>query len=266
MSAGAPRLLLRLWRGLARGAWLAGALVAGAASAEGTSCVQGTDGRLAEVCYRNVTGTAPYGHGVLGDTPEWETLTVRAVSGPAAERAPIFIKPRRIFEDLAPRLIDLDGDGLDEIVTVQASFSQGARLAIFRLTDDGEIALVAATPFIGRSFRWLAPAGAADLDGDGYMELAYVDRPHLAKTLRVWRFKDDQLTEVATLAGVSNHRIGWPYIIGGIRTCGDRPEVILADGGWSSLLAVSMRDGALRARRLGSWSAQASERAMATCP
>jgi hypothetical protein len=50
---------------------------------------------------------------------------------------------------------------------------------------------LASTPWIGQRFRWLAPVAAADLDGDGAMELAYVDRPHLARTLRVWRIAFD---------------------------------------------------------------------------
>ena len=40
------------------------------------------------------------------------------------------------------------------------------------------------------AFTLLAPLGAADLDGDGKIELAYIDRPHLAKILRIWRFDD----------------------------------------------------------------------------
>ncbi|MCH2094080.1 MAG: VCBS repeat-containing protein [Rhodobacteraceae bacterium] len=247
----APRLPGRFWQCLARGVWLAAALLAGHASADSSRCVSGGDGHLAEVCYQNVTGTAPYGHGVLGDTPEWERLVVRALRGPAAGRPSVFTAPRQIFEDIAPRLIDLDFDGRDEIVTVQSSISEGARLAIFRLTDSGQLALISATPYIGRPFRWLAPAGAADLDNDGHIELAYVDRPHLAKTLRIWRFKNDALSEVARLAGVSNHKIGWPFIIGGIRTCGAKPTIIVADGGWSKLLAVDLVDGTLEARRLG---------------
>ena len=45
--------------------------------------------------------------------------------------------------------------------------TQGARLAIY-----DETGLVSATPYIGRSNRWLAPLGAGDLDGDGNIELA----------------------------------------------------------------------------------------------
>jgi hypothetical protein len=71
---------------------------------------------------------------------------------------------------------------------------------------------------IGQRNRWLAPIGAADLDGDGRVEIAYVDRPHLARTLRVWRSRPGgTLTEIATATGLTNHRIGEAFITGGIR-------------------------------------------------
>jgi len=58
--------------------------------------------------------------------------------------------------------------------------------------------------------------GAADLDGDGFVEVAFIDRPHLAKVLRVWRYVDGDFAEVAVMDGVTNHRIGEPDIAGGI--------------------------------------------------
>lgn len=81
--------------------------------------------------------------------------------------------------------------------------------------------------------------GAADLDGDGAIELAYVDRPHLAKTLRIWRFEDGALREVGYFKGVTNHRIGEDYISGGIRDCGDGPEIIVADAKWRNIVALT---------------------------
>ena len=103
---------------------------------------------------------------------------------------------------------------------------------------------------------------AADLDGDGAIEIAYVDRPHLAKTLRVWRFVDGALHEVAAATGYSNHRIGWDYIAGGLRTCGARPEMILASGDWTRIVAVTF-DGTFAARDLGAYGADRMAATMA---
>ncbi|MGP6086625.1 FG-GAP repeat domain-containing protein [Antarctobacter jejuensis] len=189
-----------------------------------------------------------YPHGVLGDEIEYDTLAVTLSDGRVLRRrweAPL------VFEDVAPRLWDVTGDGVPEIVTVESHAARGARLAIWSVSD-GDLAPLAATPFIGQRFRWLAPVGAADLDGDGAIEIAYVDRPHLAKTLRVWRYADGALREVAALPGVTNHRIGWDYIVGGLRSCDAGPEMILASGDWARIVAVRY-DGELSTRDLGAY-------------
>lgn len=129
--------------------------------------------------------TTRYPHGVLGDDIEYDTLVVRLSDG--REMSARWARDI-VFEDLAPRVVDVDGDGAPEVVVVESHEAQGARLAVWGLVD-GSLAAKAATPFIGTRFRWLAPAAVADLDGDGLVELAYVDRPHLAKVLRVWRYE-----------------------------------------------------------------------------
>lgn len=179
---------------------------------------------------RFVEETTRYPHGVLGDDIEYGALRLTLTSG---ARRLIRLPETRVFEDLAPRLVDVDGDGAPEVIVVESDAAQGARLSIY-----GEDGLIAATPFIGRSFRWLAPLGAADLDGDGRVEIAYVDRPHLAKTLRVWRFDNGRLSEIARMDDLTNHRIGDALIWGGIRTCAQGPEMVLADGAFERIVLV----------------------------
>ncbi len=186
--------------------------------------------------------TTRYAHAVLGDAIEYGALELETDTGRTVR---LVLPETRVFEDTEPRLADLDGDGAPEAIVAESDTRQGARLAVYGV--DG---LIAAGPFIGTRFRWLAIAGAADLDGDGAMEIAYVDRPHLAKTLRIFRFGDGALTEIASLPGVTNHRIGEPDIAGGIRDCGEGPEVIVADAAWRDILAVSLEGGTLDARPL----------------
>jgi len=93
--------------------------------------------------------------------------------------------------------------------------------------------------------------GAADLDGDGFVELAYVDRPHLARTLTIYRFQGGEMRLITVLPGVTNHRIGERDIAGGIRDCGDGPEMIVADAGWQNVLAVRFVGAGLVKRVLG---------------
>ncbi|MFL4471905.1 VCBS repeat-containing protein [Tateyamaria armeniaca] len=227
MTGRAPRLLMRLWGCCTRGALLATALVAGAPV-----------GAEIEAAYYDIP-TDQYGHGVLPGG-EYAALGFRLSGGREIGAG----TSGTVYEDTAPRLVDLDGDGTNEVITVVSYFDRGAALRIFDevKTDDHPsgttIAVVAETPPIGTPFRWLAVVGAADLDGDGIMEIAYVDRPHLAKTLRIWRYKDAVLNQVATFDNVTNHRIGEPDIAGGIRDCGSGPEMVVATGNWSTLLAI----------------------------
>jgi hypothetical protein len=187
--------------------------------------------------------TTRYRHGILGDAIEHGTLLVQKSDGRAVS---ISLPQSDVFEDTAPRLADMDGDGTNEVIVVQSNQRLGAKLAIY-----DETGLVAATPYIGRSNRWLAPLGAADIDGDGAVEVAYIDRPHLAKTLRIWRFANGKLVHAADLAGYTNHRIGERDIAGGIRTCNGTPEMIVATADWSRLVAITFDGTEFQAQILG---------------
>lgn len=210
--------------------------------------------------------TRRYPHGVLGDDIEWGTLLITADMCQGCEtrdvrRFAIKLPETRVFEDTEPRLVDLDGNGHPSVVVVESDATQGARLAIY--TQAG---FQTGTPFIGRRNRWLAPIGAADLDGDGRIELAYIDRPHLAKTLRVWRYEDGLLTEVAQQTGLTNHRIGERDIAGGLRTCSGLPEMIVATADWSRLMAVQFQNGALTSVDIGPHQDRSSFAKAMRCP
>ena len=206
--------------------------------------------------------TTRYPHGVLGDTVEWGALRLTygfiCAGGPdmSATTITITLPNELVFEDVAPRIVPADvlqeqlvfgGHG---ILVVESHRDLGARLALWTVTGEGEATRRATTPFIGQRFRWLAPLGFADLDGDALTEFPFVDRPHLAKTLRVWRYENGAFVQVASLPGVTNHRIGEPDIAGGIRDCGQGPEMIVASADWSQMLAVTF-DGTLTARVIG---------------
>lgn len=228
----APRPPVRLWRGLVRGVFLALGLWPGLACA------------LEITAARYSGATQIYGHLVLGKLHNWSTLNVTLSDGREAR----VTLSERVFEDTAPRLVDMDGDGSPEILTVEARPGQGARVAFYGLDVAGAVALRATTPYIGTNNRWLAPVGVADFDGDGAIEFAYVDRPHIAKMLRVWRWVpepdgDVRLQELAMLGGLTNHRIGQDWISGGVRDCGDGPEMLLARGNWAGMVAVQFVDG-----------------------
>lgn len=216
---------MRFWPGLLSGALLG--LMPLAATAE-----------IVSASYAEPTQR--YQHGVFGETEEWGALAFGLSDG---QTMILRLPETRVFEDIAPRLADVDGDGAPEMIVVETDLSLGARLAIY-----DEAGFVAATSFIGQTHRWLAPIGVADLDGDGLVELAYIDRPHLARLLRVWRFQDGTLVEVAQAEGLTNHRLGDPAISGGLRDCGAGPEMITADARWSRLVASRLVGGRIESR------------------
>ncbi|MEP5758307.1 MAG: VCBS repeat-containing protein [Litoreibacter sp.] len=205
-----------------------------------------------------VDPTDRYQHGVLGDAIEWAGIEIILANGRALK---ITLPETRVFEDIAPRLFDIDNDGDHEIIVVETLNTEGAQLAIY-----DETGKIAATPHIGMRNRWLAPIGAADLDADGYIEVAYIDRPHLTKMLRVWRFKDGTLTEISQQAGLTNHRIGETDIGGGIRHCENGPEIITATANWRHIVATRiLPTGQLETREIGQHTGRPSLNAALNC-
>ena len=205
--------------------------------------------------------TERYAHGILGDAIEHAGLRVVLTDGTTQE---IVYPDGMVFEDTNPRVIDLDFDGAPEVIVVETHAQIGARLAVWGMRH-GKLSLLAHNDHIGRAFRWLSVVGAADMDGDGMMEIAYVDRPHLAKQLMVWRYGADGLTLVATKDGLTNHRIGERDIGGGMRVCGDQVEVITASADWSRVKATTLRDGKLTTRDIGPHEGRASLAAALVC-
>jgi len=199
---------------------------------------------------RFVDPTQHYAHGILGDSIEYSGMRVDLSD---SGRFLVGFPPNtRVFEDLAPRLWDVTGDGTPEIVVIETDPPQGAQLSIYGLRD-GTLSKIASTPHIGQTHRWLAPIGAGDLDGDGHIEIAYIDRPHLAKTLRIWRFENGKLTEIASQPGLTNHKIGWDHIPGGIRICGSAPEIITANADWSRIIASTFDGTSIHTRDIGAY-------------
>lgn len=232
-----------------------------------TLCLMaGTASSEVIVAANYVSPTTRYAHGVLGDKIEHAGLRVTLSNG--AERSAIWSE-LVVFEDTQPRLVDLNGDGAPEVITVESHELAGARLAIWGLDDGDRLVKLAQNDFYGTPFRWLAVAGAADMDGDGNVEIAYVDRPHLAKRLMVWRYvpqaEGGRLELVVALDGLTNHRIGEADIGGGLRNCDGAIEVITANADWTRVMATRLSDGALQTRDVGPHSGRASLDAALSC-
>lgn len=148
--------------------------------------------------------TTRYGHGVLGDAIEAASLVMEFRAG---GRAMVRLPSDSVFEDLIPRLADLDRDGKDEIVLVKSYLDRGASLAIVKQRYEKHT-IVFETPPIGQANRWLNPAGIADFDGDGAIDIAFVRMPHVLGMLELWSWRDGRLHKMLELDDVTNHVIG----------------------------------------------------------
>lgn len=152
--------------------------------------------------------TTRYRHFVLGSEYEPATLVVRKRDGQLLR---LTLPDFSVFEDRLPRLADIDGDGIDEIVLVRSYLNRGAALAVITLRGD-TLSILAETPPTGTPNTWINPAGIADFDGDGRPDVAYVQMPHVLGLLRLWTFRSGKLVEIASLPDTSNHVIGSPHL------------------------------------------------------
>jgi len=148
--------------------------------------------------------TRRYGHGVLGDAIEAGELRVRTSGGDTLKHV---LAAEFVFEDLTPRIVDVDGDGRDEILLVRSHRDFGAAVVLLGIRG-GRLLVIAESPPIGVANRWLNPVGVADFDGDGRNEVAVVETPHIGGKLVLYRPDGAVLREVGRYPGFSNHIIG----------------------------------------------------------
>ena len=152
--------------------------------------------------------TTRYDHGVLGDKIEGGALVVQQASG----RTHTFrLSPLEVFEDIAPRIADLDGDGVSEVVTILSALPGGASIAVFAMNGD-MLEKIVSTPFIGRPYRWLNIAAIAPFGRGPGKQIAFVATPHIGGNLGFLAYGRRQLALVKSASGFSNHKIGSPEL------------------------------------------------------
>ncbi len=182
--------------------------------------------------------TARYPHAALGSTLHAASLQVL----PATAHAQLLtytLPLQRVFEDRVPRLADLDGDGRDEIILVEADALRGAALVVFGLRD-GTLVELARGPHAGSTFRWLNPVGVADFDDDGRLDLASVTTPHIGGVLTLHHYRPPRLEPYARATEVSNHRMGEleQQLAVVVTQPGQRPAILIPDMQLQTLQAL----------------------------
>lgn len=160
--------------------------------------------------------TRDHDHGVLGDAIEAGSVTIaerqRVQPGPDPKPVPVQTTrvtagPDAVFEDLEPRLVELERGAPPHILVVKSYRDRGSALAVIGKRD-GAWAILAETPPLGAPQRWLNPAAIADFDGGGKVQIALVKTPHLEGVLQVWAWDGAKLALKHEAPGYSNHARG----------------------------------------------------------
>lgn len=154
--------------------------------------------------------TDRYGHGVLGDAIEGGSLVVETTDGTRVE---LVLDEALVFEDITPRIVDLDGDGSNEVVTIRASQTGGAAVALYGLRG-AELSEIAASAEIGRPNRWLNIAAIVPAQVAGEMSngstIVGVRTPHIGGRLFFLTMATDGTVRERSdvTRGLSNHVVG----------------------------------------------------------
>jgi FG-GAP-like repeat len=155
----------------------------------------------------------------------------------------------RVFEDRILRLVDLDGDGRDEIVLIESDDLKGSATVVYglqtsttstisksakklpELIQSTQLVERARSPQTGSTFRWLNPVGVADFDNDGKLDIASVITPHVGGLLTLYRYVPPKLEPFAQAMDTSNHRMGdlEQQLAVIVFQDGVRPTIILPD-------------------------------------
>ena len=150
--------------------------------------------------------TDRYDHGILGDKLEAGAVVIVRRDG---AQQTVKLKPDTVFEDLKPRIVDLDGDGHDEVVLIKSSLTQGSSLAVIGLRKN-RYEIVAETPALGAPHRWLDVAGIADFTGAGNdnKQIVLVRQPHVVGELQLWTYDGGRLRQRAAVPDAADHIAG----------------------------------------------------------
>jgi hypothetical protein len=198
--------------------------------------------------------TLRYPHKSLGSREHAATVHALVNTPSGAQQELVLELPmHQVFEDLLPRLLDIDQDGRDEIVLIESDVLRGTSMVVLgvrtppavknRTARPSTLALseLARSPPTGRAFLWLNPVGMADFDGDGQQDLAAVTTPHIGGMLTLYHYRPPMLQPYAKISGITNHVMGMPEqrLAVVVERAGQAPSIVIPDMNLRALHTLS---------------------------
>jgi hypothetical protein len=196
------------------------------------------------------TPTMRYPHKALGGSTHAGSLHVLQHTSTGKLQEIVHELPfNRVLEDRIPRLVDLNGDGNDEIILIESDALRGSATVVYGLQTakntkglqkKPSLVELARSAQTGSTFRWLNPVGVADFDGDGKLDIASVITPHIGGLLTLYHYAPPKLEPFAQAMDTSNHRMGdlEQQVAVIVEQKGLRPTIIVPDMQLKSLHAL----------------------------
>lgn len=152
--------------------------------------------------------TERYRHGIMGDRVEGGQLVVIVDN----EIYELTLPEEYVFEDIRPRIYDVDNDGQLEFICIRSHRDRGAGIVIYKIVDE-QLIEYATIAEIDKANRWLNIVAIDNLDDDETIEIVWIQTPHIGGILKVAKIMPGQLAvldpnPIAIGAGYSNHTIG----------------------------------------------------------
>jgi len=182
-----------------------------------------------------------YVHGIMGDNFEGSTLIVLDVKDSEIRvLARVDLPGEDVYEGIAPMWADLDGDGVEDLVTTVSNGTFGAKLRAY-VWDGGQIKQEVDGPAIGQGNRWRHQLTAGAFGPNGEIEIADVLTPHIGGTLEFSRLDGTSLDIVTSFPSVTTHVIGSRNLdqtAAGDFNGDGQPEVLVMNTARNQIIAV----------------------------
>ena len=145
-----------------------------------------------------------YVHGIMGDALEGAALMILDAANGVVPTI-IDLGGDEVFEGLSPIWADVDGDGVDDLITTVSFGGGGAQARVYRAADGSALA---SGPAIGQSGRWRHLLAWGAFGPNGENELVEVLTPHIGGIVGFYRYDGgDALEILARRDGYTSHVI-----------------------------------------------------------